>query len=397
MYTRLHLTNKSLAVLILFLLYNAIVYRNCRTRTNLNLNLQLGRWDVQHKYKLFDNILIGDKYVLLNYQYKTCLATQGSIERLYSLIEMSEHWSGPISLATFADSEETLNSLLLYIFYLRNCHKQIKEKVNFHLILAKKKIPQKYSIHLEKLGYLHCGNSTEALKIIRRNFANTSTIFKSKQLYPQNHLRNLARKNCQSDYVFLTDIDIIPCKGMSEDLNTFLAKERCQGKCAYVVAAYELDDKVTFPQNKSVLVKMAKKGLARPFHQKVYSLNQKATDFKRWQNTKDKSTKVQVSHQVNRKFLRFYEPFYIASDVVPQHDERFIGYGYTRNSQVHEMVAAGYKFLVLSPIFICHWGLQNFSSRPRWREIETKMNEQKWRKFVKEISVKYPIKKKKGN
>lgn len=42
---------------------------------------------------------------------------------------------------------------------------------------------------------------------------------------------------------------------------------------------------------------------------------------------------LHVSHNVtNFEFL--YEPFYVAPDTVPPHDERFIGYGFTRNSQV---------------------------------------------------------------
>jgi len=46
-----------------------------------------------------------------------------------------------------------------------------------------------------------------------------------------------------------------------------------------------------------------------------------------------KTGKVYVSHDVtNFEFL--YEPFYVAKDIVPSHDERFMGYGYTRNTQV---------------------------------------------------------------
>lgn len=40
-----------------------------------------------------------------------------------------------------------------------------------------------------------------------------------------------------------------------------------------------------------------------------------------------------ISHNVTN-FEFFYEPFYVASDVVPPHDERFLGYGFTRNTQV---------------------------------------------------------------
>lgn len=55
----------------------------------------------------------------------------------------------------------------------------------------------------------------------------------------------------------------------------------------------------------------------------------------RWQTSAGKEGEaVHVNHNVtNFEFL--YEPFYVAPDTVPAHDERFIGYGYTRNTQVN--------------------------------------------------------------
>ena len=50
-------------------------------------------------------------------------------------------------------------------------------------------------------------------------------------------------------------------------------------------------------------------------------------------NENVKAGKAYVSHDVTN-FEFFYEPFYVAKDVVPPHDERFLGYGYTRNTQV---------------------------------------------------------------
>jgi N-acetyllactosaminide beta-1,3-N-acetylglucosaminyltransferase len=54
----------------------------------------------------------------------------------------------------------------------------------------------------------------------------------------------------------------------------------------------------------------------------------------RWQaNADGEGDTIHVSHNVtNFEFL--YEPFYVAPDTVPPHDERFLGYGYTRNTQV---------------------------------------------------------------
>lgn len=115
-----------------------------------------------------------------------------------------------------------------------------------------------------------------------------------------------------------------------------------------------------------------------------------------------------ISHNVtNFEFL--YEPFYVSSDTVPPHDERFLGYGFTRNtqviafekynnifinflffpSQVYEMFVAGYQFQVLTPIFTCHWGLQNKKSRPAWRERQNNLNRKQFEVFKKEIYARY--------
>ena len=42
---------------------------------------------------------------------------------------------------------------------------------------------------------------------------------------------------------------------------------------------------------------------------------------------------IHVSHNVT-DFEFFYEPFYVSLDSCPKYDERFLGYGFTRNTQV---------------------------------------------------------------
>lgn len=62
----------------------------------------------------------------------------------------------------------------------------------------------------------------------------------------------------------------------------------------------------------------------------------------RWEaDTGSSSTMVEdlthISYNVtNFEFL--YEPFYVSTDLVPMHDERFLGYGFTRNTQVNLMM-----------------------------------------------------------
>ncbi|CAG9860201.1 unnamed protein product [Phyllotreta striolata] len=352
------------------------------------LDLNLGRWDNRRKYKYFDNFLVGRKFAILSNLYETCLATQGSLDKLPSLIEVAQNWNGPISLATFAASEDELNALLLYVLYLRKCNERIADKVTFHLALTTERRPKKFNIDTLKLKELNCDNPLGVMQHLTKNFQRGTNQWRTRLSYPQNHVRNLARKNCQTNYVFLTDVDIIPSRGMAEILDAFLRDAKCNDKCAYVVPTYEIDERVMFPHNKTELVRLASKGLARPFHHKVFIYNQYATNFSRWQNTRDDTDDVHISHPVTN-FEFFYEPFYVAPDTVPPHDERFIGYGYTRNSQVYEMYVSGYKFEVLSPIFTCHWGLQVKHSRPPWREHQNALNRKLFEGFKKELFAKY--------
>ena len=52
---------------------------------------------------------------------------------------------------------------------------------------------------------------------------------------------------------------------------------------------------------------------------------------------KQEESSLHISHTV-RNFEFFYEPFYISLDTAPPFDERFIGYGFTRNTQVGKIL-----------------------------------------------------------
>ena len=53
--------------------------------------------------------------------------------------------------------------------------------------------------------------------------------------------------------------------------------------------------------------------------------------YSRFERNQD-DTVLHISHEA--KYEVFYEPFYVSLDTTPPHDERFLGYGFTRNSQV---------------------------------------------------------------
>lgn len=97
-----------------------------------------------------------------------------------------------------------------------------------------------------------------------------------------------------------------------------------------------------------------------------------------------------MNHNVT-KCTPGYEPFYVARAGTPDYDERFIGYGSTRNTQAYEMITAGYQFHVLSPIFSCHWGLQTHerSYNPS-RKQQVNKNAGLLKSFKAELAARYP-------
>ncbi|XP_053963870.1 beta-1,4-glucuronyltransferase 1 [Anastrepha ludens] len=357
-----------------------------------NISFDTGRWDNHRLYKMYDFALVGDKFIKASRENIVCLATQSSVERLYSLTQVAYQWNGPISTAVYVAGNEEFSILKYFVSYMRLCFSFIRDNVAFHIAVPYNKEPTHEHIP-NLIKSFDCQYPEQTLRHLLKIRSPDTIRWRLKNEYPQNHLRNLARKGCQNKYVFLTDIDIIPSGNMVSLLNNFLPSAKCSYRCAYVIPTFEIDNRAKFPVSKPELMRLYRKGLARPFHEKVFIYNQYATNFSIWlTNSSTEDERPHISHVVtNFEFL--YEPFYVAFDDVPAHDERFIGYGFTRNSQVYEMYIAGYTFFVLSPIFTCHWGLQQKKARPVWREQQNNINRKRFEVFKHEILARYKKKK----
>ncbi|XP_050681736.1 beta-1,4-glucuronyltransferase 1 [Leptidea sinapis] len=345
------------------------------------LDLNLGRWDNTRSYKLFDYAAVGDMYVDASASRQVALATQSSIERLHELLATTAHWSGPVSVAVFIVGDE-LRLLRAFTMWLFRCQPELYSRMAIHVATPGLKL----AVHGEVPSWARNCDAKPSLM----GKGEPDSAWRSRHPYPQNHLRNLARKNCHSQYTFLVDIDIVPSKGMAEELDIFFTKTPKCELCAYVIPTYELDTRVAnFPVNKKALLRLSKNKLAVPFHRRVFIYNQYASNFTRWESTGgNESLATHVSHNVTN-FELLYEPFYVASDTVPPHDERFLGYGFTRNTQVYEMFLVGYQFQVLSPIFTIHWGLQLRRNRPLWREKQNAKNRKHFETFKRELFARY--------
>ena len=82
---------------------------------------------------------------------------------------------------------------------------------------------------------------------------------------------------------------------------------------------------------------------------------------------------LHVSHESTYKTA--FEPFYVALELAnPPHDEEFVGYGYTRNTQVQNMFRQGWSFHVMSPAFVIHLGFAEPGQNSKVRESQVVKN-----------------------
>lgn len=249
-----------------------------------NLNFKLGRYDTKRVYKIFDNAAVGNQFTTLSSKYSVCLATLGSLERLMTLPQIVLHWTGPISLGIFAADTEELYLIEYYLMYLRFCFPAIKENVNIHLIIpGNHTIKSQIQLNDLKFDKIKCKNPDHVLSKLVKSRSINLIRWRTRHVFPQNHIRNVARKGCQTENVFLIDIDIIPCANFTNRLDEFIRNAKCPiNKCAYVVPTYEIDIRAVYPKDKNDLVRLVSKQLARPFHHQVFIYNQFATNNTRY-------------------------------------------------------------------------------------------------------------------
>ena len=147
--------------------------------------------------------------------------------------------------------------------------------------------------------------------------------------------RNAAKNGCQTKYTYIPDIDMVPTPGMDLELETFLEKEEKKNcsKCAYVIPTYEISHKSKkLPASKTELLSLIKRKYARQFHQTLYPINQKSSNLNKWEKM-GQAKQMDIAYKVQQYIFK-YEPLYIARGDTPQFDERFQGFGLTRNTQV---------------------------------------------------------------
>jgi len=346
---------------------------------------------VLDKYRMFKSHMFhikGEAWAELSQKRQVCLGAQTSLDRLDQLVELASTWTGPMSIAVFAPAQE-LPLAQRYLDYLRRCHRSISKQVAFHLVYPVEHPPEPSSDDLVGQS-MDCSSPHSVLEALLATRPESLLKWRGSYPYPQNLLRNAAKSGCQTNYTYIPDIDMVPTPSMDLQLEQFLSTPEVRecGMCAYVVPTYEIaQDSPRLPHNKTELLALVGKKQARQFHQALYSINQKSSDLKKWEAL-EQTPKLGTAYKVE-KYIFKYEPLYVARAGTPQFDERFIGFGMTRNTQVYEMYVAGFKFHLLNNAFTSHWGFQSLKSRPSWRAKQQEENNARFDEFAREVTARY--------
>lgn len=272
-------------------------------------------------------------------KYETTLVTQLSLDRLRTFSLLVKQWNGPISISMYGSDMQA---------------QAFSEFVSTFKVLAK------------------------------RNNVNVHVVFQEGQFYPVNYLRNTALSAVNTPYVFLNDGDFIPVAGLFTYLKkatSSLIEKRTQ-KTLLVIPAFETAKfTLKFPKTKQQLLQLIRQKLVSQFCVSCAHKTHAPTDYRLWFKTRNPYIVEWAFH---------FEPYVVVQSSVAKYDERFIGYGFNKVSQITELKAQGYQFVVLPESFIIH--------TPHPPSIDKKIWEHKsfkrcinsvWIEFLDDLKAKY--------
>ncbi|XP_075044317.1 xylosyl- and glucuronyltransferase LARGE2 [Mixophyes fleayi] len=267
------------------------------------------------------------------------LVAQLSMDRLQMLELICRHWEGPMSLALYLSDAEAQQ-------------------------------------------FLRYAQASEVLQ--SRTNIGYHVVYKEGQLYPVNLLRNVALRNAQTPYVFLSDIDFLPMYGLYDSLRkSIIQEDLASTQKALVVPAFEtLRYRLSFPKSKADLLSMLDMGALYTFRFHVWEKGHAPTNYAKWRTA---TTPYHVDWAPN------FEPYVVVRRDCPEYDQRFLGFGWNKVSHIMELDAKGYKLVVLPNAFIIHmphapsFDISKFRSSENYRLCVQTLKEE----FHQDLSRRY--------
>ncbi|KAF3686177.1 LARGE xylosyl- and glucuronyltransferase 2 [Channa argus] len=267
------------------------------------------------------------------------LVAQLSMDRLQMLEAICKHWEGPISLALYMSDAEAQQ-------------------------------------------FLRYAQASEVLK--NRKNVGYHIVYKEGQFYPVNLVRNVALKNANTPYVFLTDVDFLPMYGLYDYLRKSVVQlDMAHNKKALVVPAFEtLRYRLSFPKSKAELLSMLDMGSLYTFRYHVWPKGHAPTNYAKWRTA---TTPYKVEWEPD------FEPYVVVRRDCPEYDQRFVGFGWNKVSHIMELDAQEYDMMVLPNAFMIHmphapsFDISKFRSSSSYRNCLNTLKDE----FHQDLSRKY--------
>lgn len=273
------------------------------------------------------------------------LVTQTSVAQLRHLPLLSKRWGGLISVSVFT-LDRDIASVIEAILLLRRCSPIIRYNVSFHVVYPLRIPPPPLgarSLEQPSLKHISLETSCDDIESMLESFDGSAMNYDNSGVpYPNNLLRNVARRSSLTEFVFIVDMDLVVNQGLRSDFLAFakegnlFADSAKSDKIAYVVPAYEVKDELPdarIPKDKTSLQELISMLEARPFYFELCWKCQKYTDYETWQR-EPQGAKLAVMFEV--LWRDPWEPFYISRNTAPFYEERFRQYGFNRISQVYD-------------------------------------------------------------
>ena len=147
---------------------------------------------------------------------------------------------------------------------LKKCFLPIHENVTFSVVFPLKEDTSQSSDSFkakdticEDINYI----------TLTTNVAN----YEQRSKYPNNLLRNLARKSAFTSYTLVLDIDMIPSSNLVRRFMKFVNSSAFdkKEKAVFILPAYEIREGLEAPLNKISLLELRRVNAARPFYQEL--------------------------------------------------------------------------------------------------------------------------------
>lgn len=269
--------------------------------------------------------------------FDTTIVSQLSINRLSIFTRLLNQWSGPISITMYGNDS------------------QVWEVIKY----------------------------TNQMELYRRRNVAIHFVLQEGMFYPVNYLRNIALSNVRTKYVFLDDVDFLPSFGLHSKLRTYCKHLlNTDKKRALVIPAFETSEhNLIYPANKTDLLKFINSTLVTTYCPSCKHQTHAPTKYKHWYTS---------SFPYEIDWAYHFEPYVVVKSDVTHYSRRFMGYGWNKVSQITELKAQGYQFIVLPDHFIIHMPHKSSKDKAVWNMGAFKFCINRiWKRFVSELKHKY--------